>query len=170
MRYLVGILTFIILVAIQSSVIPQVRLPSLFSGQPNLVFLVVLCWAVKAPYDDAIFWAFVGGILQDLMSVLPLGTSVIVPLLLIYAIKWIEEQLFSFNVLLLLPLTLFGTLLYYGVVFVVLAIVNGYMVDFLPTIRYFVLPTLFYHLVLILPLYGIVRLLQGRIASPSMAA
>jgi rod shape-determining protein MreD len=44
-------------------------------GFPNWSQLVVLAWTLQAGYERGIVWAFVGGILQDLISAVPLGPT-----------------------------------------------------------------------------------------------
>ncbi len=151
----------IVLAAAQSSIVPSFRLNS---GQPDLIFLVVVAWSVRATWGEGIFWAFAGGIAHDLLSLVPLGTSVITLLVALYVIKSVEDQIYSFHPILLLPLVLFGTILNHLLLFLALSVLKGYAIDLIPTIRYFTLPTLFYHVVLIFPVYVIVRLFQSRIA------
>ena len=50
---------------------------SLWGARPNLMFLVVLGWAVVRGVDEALIWAFVGGLTLDLVSAGPLGGHVL---------------------------------------------------------------------------------------------
>lgn len=159
MRYLVGTFLLMLLAAAQSSILPAFRINS---GQPDLIFLCVLAWSVRANWQESLFWAFVGGLCHDALSLLPLGVSSVPLLIGVYVIKSVETQLYSFNPLLLLPVVLIGTLIQHALIFVALGVFRGYAVDLLASVRYFTLPTLFYHLVLLLPVYVLVRLVQGR--------
>ena len=50
--------------ALQASLMPQIRL---LGGEPDLVFLLVIAWAINRELEDGVIWAFVGGILLDLL-------------------------------------------------------------------------------------------------------
>lgn len=154
--YGLGVVFYALLAASQSSVLAFIRLNS---GQPDLILLWVVAWSVRADRTEAIFWAFVGAICHDLLSIVPLGTSVFALLAMIAVVQTLKTQLYKFNPLLLLPIIFFGTLLHHLILYVVLAFV-GYSIDFVPTVRYFLLPTLLYHVVLILPVYVAVRIVQ----------
>ncbi len=161
--YVGGVAFYALLAAAQSSVLVFARLNS---GQPDLILLWTLAWAVHANRSEALFWAFVGGIFHDLLSIAPLGTSVLALLAMIGVVQTLKSELYSFSPLLLLPIVFFGTLLHHLVLYTLLAVV-GYGVDFVPTVRYFLLPTLLYHVGLILPVYVAVRVVQRLIGAPS---
>lgn len=159
MGYYISIPVLALVVALQSSLLPDYRL---LSGQPSLMLLVVLSWAVHADWDEAIFWAFAGGIMQDLLAPVPTGTSVIAPLLMIYALKTLQFSMFSLSLLLLVGFALIGTVVHHIILIVALAI-TGYPVDVLTMIPNFTLPTLLFNLVGVLPVYVVVRLMQNRL-------
>lgn len=48
---------------------------SVLGARPNLVLLVVLTWAVVRGADEGLMWAFVGGMILDLLSGGPLGAT-----------------------------------------------------------------------------------------------
>jgi len=56
---------------IQSTLLSRV---SLLGAQPNLMLLVVLIWAVIRGIDEGLLWAFVGGLILDLLSGGPLAS------------------------------------------------------------------------------------------------
>lgn len=144
--------------------------PIFFGGlaQPELVLLIILSWAVHAEWEQAIFWAFMGGILQDLMSPAPLGTSVIAPLLIIFAIKWLESSLYRFNIIFLIGFVIFGTILHHLILVLVFNL-TGYPTDISNLVRLFTLPTVAYNLIGILPVYFVLRRIQKRIPKPQSA-
>ncbi|XWX05380.1 rod shape-determining protein MreD [Aggregatilineales bacterium SYSU G02658] len=150
------LLLLIVLVALQSSVFPYIRF---FSGQPNLILLVVVAWALDADWREAFTWAFVGGLLQDLMSIAPLGTSILPLVLAIFALKLLDQQFEGLSILLYFVVVVAASLLAQVVLFVGLGLV-GYPIDLIPTIRYFLLPTMAYQIALALPVYLLVRWLH----------
>jgi rod shape-determining protein MreD len=147
--------------ALQATLVPQIRL---LGGGPDLVFLVVLAWAINADLQQAILWAFVGGICQDLLSAAPLGTSVLGLLVLIFGISGLGRQFTSIGFLLIIGAVLFGTLANHVVTLLALA-VSGYAVDWALSLSYITAPTILYNLLVIWPVYGVIRLIQRRVAA-----
>lgn len=159
MGYLIAIPLLGILAAFQSSIMPALRLQS---GQADLILLVVLAWAVHARYEESLWWALVGGIMHDLLSIVPLGASAFGLLIMVFIIDTIRRALYQVNWLLWLVLVVLGTLLSEFIIIVVLA-VSGYPSNVGVLLRSFVLPTLALHIVLALPVYALVRFLQARL-------
>ena len=48
---------------------------NLWGARPDLMLLVVLVWAVVRSMDEGMVWGFVGGLIIDLFSGGPLGTT-----------------------------------------------------------------------------------------------
>lgn len=152
MGYYVVVPIIALLVAIQSSVLPFFRW---YSGQPNLVLLLVVAWAVYASLEESLFLAFLGGIAQDLLSVQPLGTSVIPLVVVVFVIATVRAQLYAINFLLVLGFVALATFVQQIVSLVILSQV-GFGSDLISYIRYVTLPTLAYNSALILPVYWFV--------------
>lgn len=152
MSYYICLPIMTIIVALQSSIVPQFRI---YSGQPDLVLLVVLCWAVYATLNEALFWAFTGGILQDLMSVAPLGTSLIGLIIVVFAIYSLREMLFDVNILVVIGFMIVGTFLQKFIAAIMLALI-GLGSEPSELLQYVIAPTLFYNALLLFPIYGFV--------------
>ncbi len=135
---------------------------SLLGGRPDLVFLLVLCWAMGAALDNAVVWAFVGGIAQDLLSATPTGTSVIGLVLLVFAVDAVRRQVFRIGLVLALWITLIGTLAYQLLTMLLLALL-GFQINWFNSLGYVVLPTLVYNAAALLPTLWLIRRLQKRI-------
>jgi len=141
---------------IQATFIPQIRI---LGGTPDLVFLLVLAWAIHAPLESAVTWSFTGGICQDLLSAAPMGTSVLGMIFLVFGIHFFRQQVYRITVILIVGLVLLGTLLQQLTIMVVLA-ATGFPPHFLDALGYVVLPTMVYNLVFFWPIYWFVRRLQ----------
>jgi len=148
----------LIAAALQASFVPQIRL---LGGGPDLVFLLVIAWSINAELDDSIVWAFVGGIAQDLLSAAPTGTSVLGMLIIIFAVSGLGRQVYRIGIVILVGLVLGGTLLQQVIEMVIIWLV-GFEVNWLVDFAYIVAPTMFYNLLLILPVYWFVRRIQRR--------
>lgn len=159
MGYYLSLPALILAAALQSSLMGQLRIAG---GAPDFVLILVLLWSIHAPLNEAIFWAFVGGITMDLLSVIPLGSSVMGMLIMIYLIKRLSVQLFRINVVLVAGFVLLGTVVQITVTHLILAF-QGFSLLPGDIFQYVLLPELFYHLVLFLPIYIVIRGVQRRI-------
>ncbi|MEM6530136.1 MAG: rod shape-determining protein MreD, partial [Chloroflexota bacterium] len=159
--YLLTSLPILILAAAaQASIVPQIRI---LGGGPDLVFLAVLSWSVHAKFDEALTWAFVGGIIQDLLSAAPMGTSAMGLIVVIFIVHLLNQGLYRVGFLLLTMLVVTGTVIKEFVFALVMTLV-GMGGDLVNTFSYVILPTTLYNLVLIAPAYIILRQIQKRLA------
>lgn len=165
MGYYLSVPILIAAVVLQSSVLPFFRVES---GQPELVLLIVLSWAVHSLWEEALFWAFLGGILQDLMSPVPTGTSIIALVLMIFAIKWLERGMYRFNIILLAGFVALATLLHHIIVVIVLAL-TGYTSNLQVVVTGYTIPTLALNVLGVFPVYFVLRRIQKRIPKPQSA-
>lgn len=131
-------------------------------GQINLVMLVALAWSVRADLSSAFIWAFIGGILIDLFSILPLGTSSAALLIIAYCANSIARQVYRVRIFTILALTFLATVFLYAYTFAALLLL-GNEYDILAQMRLVLLPTLFYNLVACIPVYGLIRVVQRRV-------
>ena len=145
---------------LQASVVPQMRI---LGGGPDLVFLLVLAWAINAKLESGVVWAFVGGIMQDLMSAAPLGTSVVGLLLLVFAISGLGQQVYKIGFIMMIALVLFGTLAQQVIIMLVLAF-SGFTMQWGHNLTFVIAPTILYNLVLIWPVYWFVLRMQQRVS------
>lgn len=162
--------------ALSSSIIPQIIgfviallggiIPFLDNtrGQLSLVMLLVVAWSIRSDLEGSFAWALVGGIAMDLLSIIPVGVSSIALLLIVFVVNSIAQQIYRVNVLMILAITIVATLFMQFYTYLALVIMgNSYTL--LALIRLILIPTLIYNLILILPIYGFVRLIQRRLES-----
>jgi rod shape-determining protein MreD len=159
MSFYLSLPTLFLAAVLQASLVPQIRFGS---AAPDLVFLVVISWALNAELDEGLTWAFVGGILNDLLSAAPTGASVLGLVLIVFAISGVNRQLQGAGCLLLLALVLGGSLIQQAAFLGVLALA-GHRIVLPDNIFNVILPSMAYNLVLVLPVYFFVRRLQKRV-------
>lgn len=156
--------------ALQVTVMPQI---SVLGGRPDLVLLVVVSWSLNVTLEQGILWAFVGGICKDLLSAAPIGTSLIGLILIIFAIHTVRQQLFSVGLFTLIWVSLLGTVIQQICIFTIL-LVTGFQPQFASQLGYgviieqfrlFIVPTIVYNLIGIVPVYLIVRVIQRTIGT-----
>ena len=151
--------------ALQASFVPQIRL---LNGGPDLVFLLVLAWSINADLEESVIWAFAGGISLDLLSAEPVGTSVVGMLLIIFAISGIGRQVYRTGFVVLVGMVLVGTLLQQLIIMIILWL-TGWHINWLQDLGTIVAPTIFYNLILILPVYLFVRRVQRGIRTDPLS-
>ena len=156
--------------ALQVTVMPQI---SFLGGRPDLVLLIIISWSLNSTLEQAVLWAFMGGICKDLLSAAPLGTSVIGLILIVFAINIIRQQLFSVGIFTLIWVTLVGTVIEQVSIFIIL-LLSGFQPEFASQLGYgiivdqfrlFIVPTIVYNLIGIIPVYVIVRLIQRAVGT-----
>ena len=131
-------------------------------GLPSLVMLLVICWSLRSSLAEGFVWALVGGIMLDLLSVLPVGTTSAALVLIVFIINGVAQQLLRLRILFLLAITALATV--FMATYTLLALLllgNSY--DFPSFVRLVLIPTMIYNLIAVLPLYAFVRLLQRRL-------
>lgn len=148
----------------QATFLPQIRL---VNGQPDLVFLIVLAWSIRAAPVQAVVWAFVGGIMQDLLSAVPVGTSTLGLLIVIALLEGLRSQLARVGVFTYIGLVLVGGFIIKIVLLAVL-IGTGFVVQPISVFSSNILPSAAYNLVVMLPVYIVMRFLQRRVAPPEL--
>ncbi|KXK18460.1 MAG: rod shape-determining protein MreD [Chloroflexi bacterium OLB15] len=148
-----GLPLLVLAAIIQVTFVPQIRL---LGGEPNFVMLLVISYAVRARLEESVVWAFIGGLLLDLMTSLPTGASVVSLLLIVFLIDQIRSQLAGVGFLAIIGLVIAGTLTMQFVA-LALTILSGYNVRLFETLSYVVLPSIAYNLVLVWPVYFFVR-------------
>jgi rod shape-determining protein MreD len=160
MGYFIAIPILAILAVLQNSILGDFRI---FYGQAELILMAVLAWSWYAEQNEAIFWAFVGGILQDVLNpVLPLGTSVIAMLIMVFVIKTIERNFYQVSIFALIGFVSLGSFLHHIILFLVFTSQN-YTVPFVDYFQNFSIPTIGFNLIGTLPIYFILRRIQKRL-------
>lgn len=149
--------------ALQASFVPQIRL---LGGGPELVFLLVLAWAINAELESSVSWAFTGGIMLDLLSKTPIGISTFGMLLIVFTISGIGQQVYRIGFVLLVSIVLLGTLTQHIITMILLTL-TGTPVNWFTNIAFVTSPTIFYNLIFIWPIYWFIRRIQRRVTQDS---
>ncbi len=144
---------------IQTTLVPH--LMRVLNAEPDLIFLIVLSWAIHAPLEQALVWAFVGGIAADLLSSAPTGASVIGLVLLVGVVNVLRAQVYSVGVFMMIGLTVFGTIAH-RLIYLLITTLDGARPPVISLLLLIVLPTLVYNLLLLFPVYRLTRVIQKR--------
>jgi rod shape-determining protein MreD len=138
-------------VIVQSTLVPEIRLGG---AMPDLVFLLVLAWSLMAGFEQGLVWAMVGGILQDLVSAVPLGTTSLA-LVVVIALAGVVLGRINPRNLVYPSLAAGGGILVVHVITLVVLLVTGRAVPFIDLLLYVTLPSMVYNALVMLPVYRI---------------
>jgi rod shape-determining protein MreD len=153
-----GIPLVALAVILQATFIPQIRI---LGGEPDLVFLLTISWAINGRLEQSVLWAFVGGVAQDLLSAAPTGASVLSLVLVVFGIERLKQQVYHIGFMMIVGIVIAGTFVEKLVYMIVLSF-SGFTIYPLENLTYVILPTIAYNLLFIGPVYWVVRRIQRR--------
>ena len=143
-----GVPLFLLSAVLQSAVLSQLRV---FGGQPDLIPILVIAWAILDEGSEGMVWAFVGGLFADLLSGVPLGISSLALVPVAFAINLMEAQVYRHNIVLMLLFAAGGALGYHLAYLLALRFVAGMPVMWSESFWYVTLPSVLFDLVLVIP-------------------
>ena len=103
---------------IQSVLLSRVNI---WGARPDLMFLVVLSWAIVRGVDEGLVWGFIGGLIVDLLSGGPLGVSMLALLVVVVLVGQPWGRGVGSSVVRLLLLVFFCVIVYHLVMLIILA-------------------------------------------------
>lgn len=155
-RY-IGLPILLLAAVLNASVMPEMRLSG---GAPDLVFMVVVSWALLADVNEALLWAVFGGVMQDTLSIAPLGTSALGLVVVAFMADALFGDVRRTNPI-VPPLVMgLGTVLYHATLLLVLRL-TGHPVPLGDALATVTLPTLIYHVLLSVPVFRAMGLVHN---------
>ncbi len=150
---LLAIPLFGILAIMQSAVVS--RLP-LLHGTADILFIVVIAWALQERVRTAWQWALIAGWIIGYMSAL----SIVIPLIGYLAVTGmallLRQRIWQAPILAMLAITFVGTLLINMLTALFLTII-GTPLPLLDTLNLIILPSVILNLLLAIPIYALVK-------------
>lgn len=166
MSYLIGIPLIGLLVALQSSVVSHLRL---LDGRPDLVLLAVVAWALTGRGNEAMVLGFVGGLLLDSFSQLPLGWSAAVLTLIAAMVSYSEGRFWGANPLMQLAAALSASVTFHAAGLLLL-LATGRQLDPALALSRTLLPSTFLNLLLALPAAQLAESLRNSLYPPPVTS
>lgn len=157
-----GLLAIAFAALVQAAVMPSF---SIFGAQPNLVLALLVAWLIVRPRREGLLLVPAAGMMVGLLDGEPLGLAMLAltPLILMAEVR--DLRLVESDLLPALVLAAAGTLVYEAIVLLTLA-VTGERLDWLASVLDVLVPAAIANALLLLPIYGLVRLasmdLRGR--------
>ncbi len=154
MSVAVGLLVVVAAVIAQVSILPAF---SIFGVQPNLVIVLLVAWMMARGQREALLLIPAAGFAQGLLDSQPLGLAMLAlaPLILMTEVR--ELRLVESDLLPAVVLTALATLVYETTILLTLA-VSGEHLDWLASVLDVLVPAAIANALLLLPVYGLVRL------------
>lgn len=144
----IGIPVFLLLAAIQATILPHLRI---FGGQPDLVVIVVMAWSVLDHDIESMVWAVIGGVCLDFLSGTPVGLSSLALLPLAFFVGLTEAQAYRSNIILPLLLSSGGALAYHVIYMILLRFLAGMTIVWAEALWYVTLPSVIFDMILFVP-------------------
>jgi len=161
MRRLIIAVPLLALVAIlQSAVVTRFRI---LGGGFDLLLVVVLAWNLVQRESDGPIWAFIGGLLADVLSGGPLGASAFSLTTISLIIAFSEGRFYQTNWIVAVLASIVGTILYHLLYLSVLAL-TGHLVNWADTLTLVTLPSTILNLLLMLPVYQTAKRLATQVS------
>ena len=150
----IGLVAIILAALVQVSVLPSF---SIFGVQPNLLIILLAAWMSVRGQREALILIPAGGLVLGLLDSEPLGLAMLAlaPLILLTEIR--EMRLVASDLLPAVILVALATLSYEMTILLTLA-VRGERLDWFTSVLDVLAPASIANVVLLLPVYGIVRL------------
>ena len=138
----------------QAAVLPEF---SIFGAQPSLVLVLLVAWMSVRGRREALLLIPAAGLAQGLLDSQPLGVAMLAltPLILMTDVR--ELRLVESHLAPALMLTALATVSYEGMTLLTL-VVTGDRPDWVASLRDAVLPAIIANTLLLLPVYGALRL------------
>jgi rod shape-determining protein MreD len=149
-----GLLAVIVVVIAQVSIVPAF---SIFGVQPNLVIVLLVAWMMARGGREAMLLIPAAGLAQGLLDSQPLGLAMLALAPLIAMTEIRDLRLVESDLLPAVVLTALATLVYEGTVLLTLA-VTGEHLAWLASVLDLLVPAAIANVLLLLPVYGLVRL------------
>jgi rod shape-determining protein MreD len=146
----------------QAAVLPSF---SIFGVQPNLVLVLLVAWLIVRPRREGLLLVPAAGLMVGLLDGEPLGLAMLALAPLILMAEVHNLHLVESDLLPAVAVAAAGTLVYEAIVLVTLA-VTGERLDWLASVLDVLVPAAIANALLLLPVYGLMRLasmdLHGR--------
>lgn len=164
MAYAIGIPAIALLAILQSAVISQLGLAG---GQADLVLVAVVAWGLTGRSTEAMVFGLAGGIVLDLLSALPIGTTSLILVLIAYLVLLTEGRLWGAHLLTPLGVVFAASLVFSGYQLLA-SLLAGAGID-LPTVASrVILPEAFLNVLLAIPAAQLAFALQRALFPPEV--
>jgi rod shape-determining protein MreD len=162
--YAIGTPAIVLLAILQSAVMSHFRIAD---GQADLVLVAVVAWGLTGRSHEAMIFGLVGGILLDLLSALPIGTTSLVLVVIAYFVTITEGRLWGAHLLTPLGVVFAASLLFSGYQLMA-SVLAGASIDWAIVASRVVLPEVFLNVLLAVPAAQVASALHRALTPPEV--
>ncbi len=155
----IGIPILLLAAVINATIMPELRLGN---GTADLVFRLVMSWALLADVRDEMLWAVIGGMLQDVLSIAPLGTSALGLVIVAFAADAVFGTVSRGNLIVPLVVAGVGTFVYQMITLLLLRMLGLSAVGLGQGLVYVMVPSTIMNVLLILPVFRLMGAVHRR--------
>lgn len=153
LRNLLAVPVIIVTVMLQSSLI---RYMPLLSGFADLPLVMLAAWAMQEQVDNAYHWAIATGILVGFISGLTMFVPIVTYLMVVALAQAFQRRVWQAPLLAMFSVTFIGSIVLYALSFLVLTI-TGVTLQITEVVGLLVLPGILLNMLLVIPVYIIMR-------------
>ncbi|MEX0786749.1 MAG: rod shape-determining protein MreD [Dehalococcoidia bacterium] len=154
MTLALGLFVVLVGAVAQTAILPAF---SIFGVQPSLLLVILVAWMAARGRRESLVLIPVAGFVQGLLDSQPLGLAMLAmaPLTVMTDVR--ERRFVESDLLTAVVLTVLATLVYEGIILLTLA-VRGEQLEWLASVLDVLVPTAIANVLLLLPVYGAIRL------------
>lgn len=149
---------------LQSTLAPHLRVGGV---QPELVLLMVVSWSLRRGLVEGAVWAFCGGLALDMLSGGLMGSCSLALLSVAFVTSLVRGSLVRSRAALPWVMAVLGTLIYYAVLLIMMALA-GRPVDLDTVLLRQAVPAAVYDVILVAVIYNILTWLDQRTGEPEL--
>ena len=153
MRNLVAIPLILLVVILQSAVVPMF---SLLSGTADILLVLLAAWALQDGVSTSFQWALLGSLMMSLLSHLPWFIYVIGYGGVVLMARVLQKRVWQVPLLAMFSVTFLGTVLIHAMSYLYLR-VYGNAAPLADTMGLITLPSVLLNLLIAIPLFGMMR-------------
>jgi rod shape-determining protein MreD len=158
MYLILGIPLILLSSILETSLISRYQL---LHGTADIVMLIVLAWALQEKTKGAWVWAVFAGLIMSLFTGLPFFVPLAAYLLITWFAKLLHRRIWQMPLLVMLALTLVGTILDHALSLVTMSI-KGLQFSWASAITQITLPSILLNLLWALPIYWLITAIANR--------
>ena len=153
MRNLVAIPLLLLVVILQSAIVPAF---SMLSGFADVLLVVLAAWALQEGVTTAFQWALLGGLMISIVSHLPWYIYVIGYTGMVLLARVLQRRVWQVPLLAMFTVTFLGTMLIHLLSYFYLQF-SGATLSFSDAMGLVTLPSLLLNLLIAIPIFGVMR-------------
>lgn len=159
MSGVVGLVVIVVMALVQVAIMPAFNI---FGAHPNLLIVALVLWITFGSQREALLLVAAAGFVHSLLDAEHLGVTMLAlsPLILLSEVR--KQRLLQPDLLLAVTLTALATLAYEGILLLTLPL-TGDSLGWLSSVLDVLVPAIIANVLLLLPAYGLVRLVSPRL-------